>query len=115
MAGGFRREAGRHGCGGRNQRRREKPGGKGLPGRRILAVEMAGDDIRAAVVRRQGRGFEIIDYASLKRPETGEDLPDVASLKALAERLGVGGGAAVLVSPWRGPSSCSWTAPRSRA
>lgn len=77
----------------------KKPGGKGLPGRRILAVEMAGDDIRAAVVRRQGRGFEIIDYATLKRPETGEDLPDVASLRALAERLGVGGGAAVLVSP----------------
>ena len=80
---------------------KEKTGGKGLPlpGKRILAVEMAGDDIRAAVVRRQGRGFEIIDYATLKRPESGEDLPDVASLKALAERLGVNGGSAVLVSP----------------
>ncbi len=70
-----------------------------VPGRRILAVEMAGDDIRAAVVRGRGRSFEIIDYATLKRPDTKEDLPDVASLKALAERLGVGGGPAILVSP----------------
>lgn len=69
------------------------------PGRRILAVEMAGDEIRAAVVRGRGRSFEVVDYASLKRPDTREDLPDVASLKALAERLGVGGGPAVLVSP----------------
>lgn len=70
-----------------------------VPGRRILAVEMAGDDIRAAVVRGRGRGFEITDYATLKRPDTREDLPDVASLKALAERLGVSGGPAILVSP----------------
>lgn len=70
-----------------------------LPGGRILAVEMADDDIRVAVVRRRGRGFEVVDYATLKRPDTREDLPDVASLKALAERLGVTGGAAVLVSP----------------
>ena len=69
------------------------------PGRRILAVEMAGDDIRAAVVRGRGRSFEVADYATLKRPDTREDLPDVASLKALAERLGVSGGAAILVSP----------------
>jgi hypothetical protein len=99
VAGGVRHEEGRLGYGGRHEKRLKKNRRQGLPGRRILAVEMAGDDIRAAVVRRQGRGFEIIDYASLKRPETGEDLPDVASLKALAERLGVGGGAAVLVSP----------------
>lgn len=70
-----------------------------IPGKRILAVEMAGSDIRAAVVQSKGRKCEIVDFATLKRPDSQEDLIDVPTLKSLAERLGVSGGAAVFVSP----------------
>jgi hypothetical protein len=70
-----------------------------MPGKRILAVETAGDDVRAAVVRGWGKAMEIMDYATLKCPDAKDPLPDATTLHALAERLGVSGGAAVLVSP----------------
>lgn len=62
-------------------------------------MELAGDDIRAALVRRKGRRFEVLDFATLKRPDPQDDLPDVDTLKALGERLGQATGPAVLVTP----------------
>ena len=79
--------------------RKGRRGGLPIPGRRVLAVEMAGDEIRATVVKSRGRGFEVVDFAVIHRPDERDDLPDVESLKALCERLGVSGGTGVLVSP----------------
>jgi Tfp pilus assembly protein PilN len=67
--------------------------------RRVLAVELAGDDIRAALVRRKGGRFEVLDFAALKRPDPQDDLPNVETLKALGDRLGQTTGPAVLVTP----------------
>ncbi len=67
--------------------------------KQLLAVELAGDEIRAAVVRRKGRRFEVVDFAGLKRPDPQDDLPAVDILKSLADRLRVAGGPGVLVTP----------------
>lgn len=65
----------------------------------LLAVETAGEEIRAAVVRRRGKRFEIVDFAAMRRPDPEDDLPSVDAVKALAERLGLSGGPAVFVTP----------------
>jgi len=65
----------------------------------IFAVETTGEEIRAAVVRRRGKAFEIQDFAVLSRPDQEDDLPSVDEITALAERLQWSGGPAVLVTP----------------
>ena len=65
----------------------------------LLAVETAGEEIRAAVVRRRAKRFEIVDFAAMRRPDPEDDLPSVDAVKALAERLGQTGGPAVFVTP----------------
>ncbi|WP_319406548.1 PilN domain-containing protein [uncultured Desulfosarcina sp.] len=66
---------------------------------KILAVELAGDDIRATLVHRKARRLEVMDFAAMKRPDPQDDLPAVEALKALANRLGYAGGPVVLVTP----------------
>ncbi len=67
--------------------------------RKLLAVEVDGDNIRAAVVRRVGKKFDIIDFATLIQPDSDDDLPSVAAVKSLAERLQHTGGPVVFVTP----------------
>ncbi len=67
--------------------------------RRLLAVEVAGDKIRAAVVRKSGKRIDIVDFAAMTRPDPEDDLPAVAVVKALAERLQHAGGPVVFVTP----------------
>ena len=66
---------------------------------RLLAVEVAGDKIRAAVVRKAGKRIDIVDFAAMTRPDPEDDLPAVAAVKALAERLQHAGGPVVFVTP----------------
>ncbi len=65
----------------------------------LLAIETAGDEIRAALVRRTRRRFEIVDFATIKKEEADDDLPSVAAIQALAERLHTPVRRAVFVSP----------------
>lgn len=65
----------------------------------LLAVELSGEEIRAAVVSKNGRHYEVLDFAALKRGDARDDLPEVDLLKSLADRLGRYGGPAVLVTP----------------
>ncbi len=65
----------------------------------LLAIEVAGDDIRAALVRGSGKNIEIIDFAAMKKADPEDDLPSVEAVKAIAERLRCTGGPAVFVTP----------------
>ncbi|MFP4447019.1 MAG: hypothetical protein ACLFPD_12320, partial [Desulfosudaceae bacterium] len=67
--------------------------------RKMLAIESAGEKIRAALVRKMGKKFDIIDLASLTSPDPNDDLPSVEAVKALAERLQHAGGPVVFVTP----------------
>lgn len=66
---------------------------------KLLAVETAGDKIRAAVVRKMGKTFEILDFVVLPRTETTDDLPMVEEIKTLGERLQFTTGKVVFVTP----------------
>jgi hypothetical protein len=66
--------------------------------RRLLAVEVAGDEIRATVVQQKGKRFEVVDFASMKSLDPDDDLPSVEAIRALAERLQHRGGQAVFVT-----------------
>ena len=68
------------------------------PATEILAVEVGGDQLLAAVVRRRGRHTRILDFASIDRRNAGEDLPDSEDLKQIAQRLSYNGDAVVLAS-----------------
>jgi hypothetical protein len=65
---------------------------------KILAVEVAGDTIRAALLESKGRKISIVDYTSFKRPSSDADLPDIDTLKKLGEKLGYPKGNAVYVT-----------------
>ncbi len=67
--------------------------------RKLLAVEVAGEDIRAAVVAKKGKSFEILDFAMSERPDPDDDLPAVEAVKALATRMNYTAGEAVYVTP----------------
>ena len=66
--------------------------------RKIMAVEVASDTIRGVLVGKKGRRFSIIDFASLKRPAPEDDLPDIDTLKKLAQLLKYTGRNAVYVT-----------------
>ncbi len=65
----------------------------------LLAIEITGDEVRAAVVWGGRRRFDIIDFALLKKETSDDDLPSVELIKALAERLRTTTRRAVFVSP----------------
>ncbi|OPY70706.1 MAG: hypothetical protein A4E57_00323 [Syntrophorhabdaceae bacterium PtaU1.Bin034] len=64
----------------------------------LLAVEVVGNEVRAARVRNSARSLEIIDFAAMKKTDPGGDLPSVEEVKSLAERLRCPGGPAVFVT-----------------
>lgn len=69
------------------------------PPRRILALEIAGSQIMGALLEQRRGQIHILNFAAIERTVAGEDLPDSSNIKELVERLGYGGGPAVLVTP----------------
>jgi Tfp pilus assembly protein PilN len=65
----------------------------------VLAIEVTGDEVRAAVVRKIRRRFEILDFALMKKETADDDLPSVDVIKSFAERLRPSTRRAVFVSP----------------
>lgn len=70
-----------------------------LPGRRIMALEVADKQILGAVVSARGQQFTINDFVALERTNPGDDLPDPQNIKEIMERLNYQAGPAVLVTP----------------
>ncbi len=66
--------------------------------KKLLAVEVAGRHIRAAVVTKKGRGFEILDFSQVDRPDPEDDLPAIEAIKTLATRMDYTSGPAVYVT-----------------
>ena len=66
--------------------------------KKLLAVEVAGKYIRAAVVTKRGRGFEILDFLQIDRPDPEDDLPAIEAIKSLATRMDYTSGPAVYVT-----------------
>jgi hypothetical protein len=69
------------------------------PGRRLLALEIAGDKMLAAVAEKKGRKVEVINFVMIDRTNPKDDLPEPANIMEILERLDYRGGPAVLVSP----------------
>jgi len=70
-----------------------------FPKKRIIAFEVSGTEVRAAVVERAGARFQVENFASLKRARAEEDLPDVETIRQLSQRLSLSGGRVVFVTP----------------
>ncbi|HEC99275.1 MAG TPA: hypothetical protein ENN18_02680 [Proteobacteria bacterium] len=66
--------------------------------RKLLAVEVAGRHIRAAVVTKKGKGLEILDFSQVDRPDPEDDLPAIEAIKTLATRMDYTSGPAVYVT-----------------
>jgi hypothetical protein len=66
---------------------------------KIVAFEVAGSEVRAAIVVKTGRRLRVVDFASIRRANTEEDLPEVETLRQLARRLNLSGGKVVFVTP----------------
>ena len=66
--------------------------------KKLLAVEVAGGYIRAAVVTTKGNGFEILDFSQVDRPDPEDDLPAIEAIKTLATRMDYTSGPAVYVT-----------------
>ncbi len=67
--------------------------------KQLLAIEVSGNDIRAAIVQQKGTAVEIIDFTSMKRSDPEDDLPSVEAIRALAQRLQHTAGPAVFITP----------------
>ena len=66
--------------------------------KKILAVEVAGNHIYAALAAKKGKGFEITEFTQVERQDTEDDLPGVDGVKTLAARLDYTSGPAVYVT-----------------
>lgn len=62
-----------------------------LPSRPCLGIEMAGDELRAALVRKGARRSEVADYLVMPGIESGNELPPIPQLKEAVQRLNVRG------------------------
>ncbi|WP_031388211.1 hypothetical protein [Desulfonatronum thiodismutans] len=58
-----------------------------MPGTLCLGVEYVEDEVRAALVRAKGREREIMEFVAVKAPEAGDDLPGIAQLQEIRNRL----------------------------
>lgn len=58
-----------------------------LPAGECLGVELIEDELRATLVRTKGRRQEILDFAAMKVPEGGDELPDINQLREITRRL----------------------------
>ncbi|TWI76719.1 fimbrial assembly protein PilN [Desulfobotulus alkaliphilus] len=59
-----------------------------LPEKRCLGIECSGDEIRAALVRSRAGKIEIVDFMALKLHDAREELPGIAQLQEIRNRLG---------------------------
>ncbi len=66
--------------------------------KKLLAIEVVGKYIRAAVVTKNGRGFEILDFSQVDRPDPEDDLPAIEAIKTLATRMNYTSGPAIYVT-----------------
>ena len=66
--------------------------------RKLLAVEVVGKHIRAALITKKGRIFEILDFSQVDRPDPEDDLPAIEAIKTLATRMDYTSGPAVYVT-----------------
>ena len=69
------------------------------PGKKMLALEVAGEQILGAVVRAKGKAFTVQNFVAEKRSNAGDDLPDPQNIKEIMEHLDYQSGPAVLVTP----------------
>lgn len=74
-------------------------GAKLSPNRKMLALEMAGEQLLGAVVSGRGGRFTVNDFVALERNNPGDDLPDPANVREIMERLDYQTGPVVLVTP----------------
>jgi len=58
-----------------------------MPGKVCLGVEYVEDEVRAALVRARGREREIMEFVAVKAPQAGDDLPGIAQLQEVRNRL----------------------------
>ncbi|PTN32584.1 hypothetical protein [Desulfonatronum sp. SC1] len=58
-----------------------------MPGSLCLGVEYVEDEVRAALVRAKGREREIMEFVAVKAPEAEDDLPGIAQLQEIRNRL----------------------------
>nr|WP_320013181.1 hypothetical protein [uncultured Desulfobulbus sp.] len=70
-----------------------------LPTRRMLAVEICGQQLIGAVAEGRGRKLTVQNFVILERSNPNDDLPDPANLTELCERLNYPSGPMVLVTP----------------
>lgn len=65
----------------------------------ILAIEVGMEQVFAALVRRQGQKYQVIEFVSMDRRNPGEDLPDAEDIRQITLRLNYQGRALVLITP----------------
>ena len=73
--------------------------GRLSPARKMLALEVAGEQILGAVVSLKGGRFTVHDFVAMERSNPGDDLPDPANIREIMERLDYQSGPAVLATP----------------
>lgn len=66
--------------------------------KKLLAVEVAGRHIMAAVVTKKGKGFEILDFSQVDMPDPEDDLPAIEAIKTLATRMDYTSGPAIYIT-----------------
>lgn len=69
------------------------------PGRHILAIEIAGSRIMAAVAEKRGNQLQIQNFVAIDRTTANDDLPDTENIRELMDRLHYPSGPAVLITP----------------
>jgi len=67
--------------------------------KKLLAVEVAGKHLRAALLEKKGKLYEILDLLQMDRPNPEDDLPGIDAIKTLASRFGYDSGPVVFVTP----------------
>lgn len=67
--------------------------------KKLLAVEVAGKHLRATLLEKKGKLYEILDLLQMDRPDPEDDLPAIDAIKTLASRFGYDSGPVVFVTP----------------
>ncbi len=70
-----------------------------VPSRTMLALEVGGEQLRAALVSGRAGQFTVLEFVAVERANPGDDLPDPQNIREIMERLDYQSGPAVLVTP----------------